>query len=413
MLNENNCVFCKKEELLPMQAEALGKSSFACRRPVGTGYTVNGKTYTAFNGRGMDIYLCIYDHRSQTWSKEKVWTNNMFRRWDYHNYVTLVQAPDGEPVIFQAKHSDSLYMIKKDSAGEWICRKISDDRNGYPAPVVSNGCIYVFYSRNQEISYPYRPYCYVFSEDNGATWSQPKVVIDSEKMTGSKMEEVYMCGTRFVPGDEIHPDRILFSWGMWGGPKGHADPGPVAFGAQMYLDTREMYTMDGVKIGMTIGYRDMIQKCFVYDFVSKTEFLRTVYGPVIDWDKEGVLVYGTKEKDGTVMLKEAVRREGKFIVKIIVEGIYNVEDMRRTKEGLEIVVCDGDALVLYRRKEFGDWECISVTKVKLDNNANSFTYVSFFPETEEKNAPKVLLGQIENEDIDGYYEGKWDTVVYF
>lgn len=413
MLNENNRESHYEEELAPMREKKLGKSSFACRRPVGTGYTANGKTYVAYNGRGMDVYLCIYDHVSDTWSEEKVWTNNMFGRWDYHNYVTLVQAPDGEPVMFQAKHSDSLYMIKKNAVGEWICRKISEDRNGYPAPVVANGCMYVFYSRNQEISYPYRPYCYVCSEDNGATWSEPKVVIDSEKMTGSKIDEVYMCGTRFIPADDGYPDRILFSWGMWGGPKGHADPGPGAFGAQMYLDTREMYTMDGIKIGKTIGYKDMIQKCFVYDFVSKTEFLRTVYGPVIDFDKEAVLVYGVKESDGTTVLKEAVRRDGKFVVTSIAEGIYNVEDMRKTTSGLEIVVGVGDALVLYCRKENGNWQRTSVTKVQLDDNADSFTYASFFPETKEKNAPKVLLGQIENADIDGYYEGKWDTVLYF
>lgn len=412
MLNEDNRAVYLQEEKVPMRAKALGKSSFACRRPVGTGYTAEGKTYAAYNGRGMDVYLCIYDHASQTWSSEKVWENNMFGRWDYHNYVTLVQGPDGEPVMFQAKHSDSLYMIKKDSAGEWKCRKISDDQNGYPAPVVSNGVMYVFYSRNQEISYPYRPYCYVCSEDNGETWSCPQVVIDSQKMTASKMEEVYMCGTRLVPADETHPDRVLFSWGMWGGPRGHADPGPGAFGAQMYLDTREMYTMDGKKIGKTIGYQEMVQQCFVYDFVSKSEFLRTVYGPVIDWDGEPVLVYGTREQDGTEVLKEAVRRDGKFAVKKIADGICNVEDMRRTAEGLEIVVCVGDALVLYGRKD-GSWEQTSVTKVQPDGSADSFTYASFFPETKDGQAPKILLGQICNDDIEGYYQGKWDTVVYF
>jgi hypothetical protein len=88
----------------------------------------------------------------------------------------------------------------------------------------------LFYSKNDEQSYPYRTYRYIKSSDSGQTWSSPQTIIDSGK-TADKFNEVYAFGVYPKAG------KIYMTWTMAGGPGGHNSESRNLYLA--YLDTSD------------------------------------------------------------------------------------------------------------------------------------------------------------------------------
>ena len=272
MLNETDVVKNTFDSKIPaLDYEILSEhGTFGCRRPVGAGVydPSSDQTIVCWHEGGMDIMVRWYDHRSGQWGKvKKVWANHMNGIWDYHNYPAMILAPDDRPLIFYCRHSSHMYQltpmdtrrIDTDYTRKVICR----DQTAYPHPVVCGSDIYIFYSRNQEISYPYRPLCYVKSTDCGETWSEPIVIVDSGKQDPGKFDEVYQCGGKFAPAQGGYPARILLSWTMWGGPKGHAAQGMGAYFAYLSLEDKCLYSAGGKCLGKTIFYREMVEYCTV------------------------------------------------------------------------------------------------------------------------------------------------------
>ena len=136
--------------------------------------------------------------------------------------------------------------------GTWSARTISTDRNAYPEPVVNGTNIWVFYSQNTQISYPYRVYRFIKSTDSGKTWSAPKTIIDSGK-TADKYAEVYAFGvTR-------SDDRIYLTWSMHGGPKGHNGGGKNIYAGYFDTDDSTMHTVGGTSLGAGVEPAELQQ----------------------------------------------------------------------------------------------------------------------------------------------------------
>lgn len=412
MLNEDNKIKLINNEKNPFEIYGLSsKGSFACRRPVGEGYysKATNNTYVAWNEKGMDIYMAVYNHNTNKWSEpEFVWENNMFGRWDYHNYVTMIEGIDNEPIFFYVSHSNEMYQIKRNENGEWERKVICDDLTAYPSPIRYKDIIYIFYSRNTEISYPYRTLNMIKSYDNGDTWSDSKVVIDSEKQMEYKFDEVYQCGCEFVKATKKFPDRIMISWTMWGGPKGHATEGKGSYYAQLHLNDEKIYDAEGSLIGDYVDYKALVNSCFIEESRCE-ESAYTTFGPVVAPDDIGnaVVVYGIV-KDGYYYLKEAQKYKSKWHITVIEKDIYNVEDIYRNDDSIDIAVCRGDTIVIYNRCDLSrEWKKTSVTRINHKNNSNSFPYCNFIDKG--KAEVKLILGQINKEDINNFYNGIWQV----
>lgn len=411
MLNEDNKINYIEYEKNPMKIYEISNSgSFACRRPVGEGYydEKSNKTYISWNEKGMDIYIATYDHKSNTWSdKELVWENNMFGRWDYHNYITMIPGENGEPILFYAVHSKHIYQINKDKEGNWKRKIISDDCNGYPSPVRYKDSIYLFYSQNTDITYPYRRLNMIKSDDIGNTWSKPRIIIDSEKLTKEKFDEVYQCGCELVKGIDSEGDKILITWSMWGGIKGHATEGKGAYYGELHIDDEMLYDGEGKLIGEYIDYNALINSCFIEEGDSN-DITHTTFGPVatIDGDKKAIVIYGICKGDN-YYLREAKQHSGIWQIKTIKKGLlYNVEDIRVIDDKIQIIICSGDTIVVYSKSITDNtWYEDSVTKIKHKNNSNSFPYCNFIDSG--KKEVYIILGLIDRDGIQNYYNGLW------
>lgn len=197
------------------------QSIYGCLRTNGAAVfdaAVN-KTFVTYSGTNQDIYIKAYDHATSAWSAAvKVATLNATHSNAYHDYPVLRQLDDGRLAIFQATHTVSMQMYTAPTPrsinGTWSSRRISSDRNTYPEPIVIGTTIYVFYSQNTDLSWPYRIYRVIKSTNAGQTWSAPQTIIDSGR-SADRYSEVYAFGVYERNG------RIYITWSQHGGPKGH------------------------------------------------------------------------------------------------------------------------------------------------------------------------------------------------
>ncbi len=404
------------EEKNPLKATLLSSNgSFACRRALGEGYydSVKNRTYIAWNEKGMDIYIAYYDYALSCWSApELVWQCDLFGRWEYHDYVTMIQGTDGEPLIIYHIHSKLAYLIKKDATGKWQRIVINDDQNAYPAPIMYNGTVYFFYSQNKEISYPYRPLRFVKSTDNGDTWTAPRDVIDSGKKTPDKVDEVYQSSVIFAPANDRFPDRFIISYTMWGGAK-HAYYGKGAFCVLFYPSDDKCYTPDGKLIGDVVDFAAMTDSCMAFEgsISSVDEYRHSTYPPVPQYDADGnpLLVYGKRDENEHGLFV-AVFKDGAWQTQLISSDMWNVKDVQRVGDRLDIVVPHGDKIVLWSKLDSEDeFTIASVTKIPHGNSSDSVPYLNFIDG--EKSQNKLLIGTMHVADIPGYCDGKWPVVV--
>ncbi len=411
-INSQNLI----DEIHPLKAAILSqKGSFACRRALGEGYydSAKNRTYVAWNEKGMDIYLAFYDYNTQKWSEpEFVWQCDLFGRWEYHDYITIVQGTNGEPLLIYHIHSKRAYIIKKNEQGEWQHTQISDDENAYPAPIVYKDTIYYFYSKNKEISYPYRPLRFMKSSDNGDTWSTPRDVIDSGKNTLDKVDEVYQSSVIFAPANERFPDRFIITYTMWGGKK-HAWCGKGAFCILFYPHDEKCYTPDGKLIGDVVDFEAMSKSpCAYVGSISKfDEYRHSTYPPVPQYDADGnpLMVYGVRDENEQG-LYYTVFKNGEWQTSCISKDMWNIKDVQRVGDRLDLAVPHGDKIVIWSKKD-NEKEFIitSVTKIPHANESDSIPYLNFIDGEKPQN--KLLLGPIHVADIAGYCEGKWPVAV--
>jgi hypothetical protein len=235
------------------------QSIYGCLRTNGAAIydSVANKTFVTYSGTNQDIYIKAFDHTANTWSAAvKVATLNLTNSNAYHDYPLLQQLPDGRLAIFRAAHTVSGSMYTAPTAhsitGTWSARQISNDRNGYLEPIIIGSTIYMFYSQNTDISYPYRIYRVIKSTNSGQTWSAPQTVIDSGK-TSDRFDETYAFGVVERSG------RIYISWSQHGGPDGHNEAGKNIYVA--YFDTADstMRTVAGTSLGTSITGAELAQ----------------------------------------------------------------------------------------------------------------------------------------------------------
>lgn len=238
-------------------------ASYHARRTFGTGLydPVSNKTYVTYSGPVMDVYVKAFDHGANAWEpavRIKVWNDSISSA--YHDYTTMVKLPDGKLGIFIFNHANSAYLLKAPYAnsisGTWTTTTVSNDRNAYPMPVVSGDDVYLFYSRNDDSSYPYRTYRMIKSGDSGQTWSAPATIIDTGK-TADKFNEVYAFGVYEKWG------RIYITWTMAGGPGGHNAEARNLYLA--YLDTSDstMRNAAGLNLKNTVNFGADLDSCLV------------------------------------------------------------------------------------------------------------------------------------------------------
>ena len=415
MLNDDNSRVVLNE-YHPMKMEVLSEhAGFACRRAVGEGYydEKRDRTWISWNEKGMAIYIAYFDHEKGIWSKpEQVWDCGLYGRWDYHDYVTMIPDRNGEPFLIYHIHSQMSYIIRKNSEGRWERKVLSEDQNDYPAPDRWRDCIFYFYSRNEEISWPYRPLCFMKSMDDGETWKEPKVIVDSQKAEPEKFDEVYQSNVVFAPAGNGFPDRFLITFTMWGGER-HAYRGKGAYCFAFYPEDERCYDLEGNCLGESVLYEDMVNICQADpgSISDSNKYFHVTYGPLVSVDEKNtpIVVYGHRDEKRTGLYM-AVQKSGRWETKMISDQMWNIKDMERIGNGIELAVCCEGSIVIYRKEDGQDMFRIrSVTTIPHANGSNSVPWLNFI--TGGKNRPKLLLGLINRDDIEGYYSGKWPVVV--
>lgn len=239
------------------------QSIYGCLRTNGAAVydSAVNQTFVTYSGTNHDIYIKAYHHASSSWSAAtKVATLNLTHSNAYHDYPVLRQLSDGRLAIFQATHTSSLQMYTSPSprsiTGTWSNRRISTDRNTYPEPIVIGSAIYVFYSQNTDLSWPYRIYRVIKSTNSGQTWSAPQTVIDSGR-SADKFSEVYAFGVYERNG------RIYITWSQHGGPKGHNGAGKNIYVAYFNTADSTMRTVNGTNLGAGITGGELSQALVV------------------------------------------------------------------------------------------------------------------------------------------------------
>jgi hypothetical protein len=383
---------------------------YGCLRTNGAGLydaTAN-KTFATYTGTKHDIYIKAYDHATGIWSAAvKVATLNLTGTNDYHDYPVLTQLADGRLTVFRAHHSTTAFMYTAPTAhsitGTWTTKQISSDKTAYLEPVVVGNTIYLFYSQNTDISYPYRTYRLITSPDSGKTWTAPRTVIDSGK-SSDKYSEVYAFGVTYRDG------RVYLTWSLHGGPKGHNGGGKNIYVA--YYDTADgtMRTVGGTSLGTGITSGELGQVTVVT--TSPTDLapgkalpeenpvaVRLVDGSV-------VLGYGlgTSKSTKVVLARFA---GGAWSSTTIDSSTALFKDIVASGDGVEIVYATGDQKrLLSKRWTPADGAVTSRFDVAVPYSAGADTvfYADF---VENRNGISVIASTINYADRKTNYTGKW------
>ncbi|MFI3254119.1 MAG: hypothetical protein R3Y63_07240 [Eubacteriales bacterium] len=413
MLNDNNAPHLS-EDISPRKITKISdRGSSACRRAIGEGYydQTQDKTFVAWNEKGMDIYMANFDHKTNQWSApELVYACDLFGRWEYHDYVTMIQGLDGNPLFLYHIHSKCAYIISKNQQGEWERSLINEDANDYPAPIFYQHILYYFYSQNREIEYPYRPLRFCKSFDNGKTWTIPRDIVDTGKKTPDKFDEVYQTSVILIPELGEKPAHFLITYTMWGGTA-HANRGKGSFCIAFSPQDDLCYDLDGNSLGETVDYDTMLRLCCAHEgYLSASEEYRFVsYGSLPSYDQCGnaIVVYGLRcEEETGVFL--ATRIAGSWERICLTTEMWNVKDVEKQGEALEIVVCHGDQIVIFRRDSDEEpFHISSKTQIPHNNGSDCIQYANLI----EGSGGKILVGLIERENHEAYCDGVWPVLL--
>jgi hypothetical protein len=243
------------------------------RRPISIGFydaSVN-RTFISWMGANSEAWVKELNHATGTWSANKR-VGTSFN--DKHNYPGLVKGADGRLYVFHGCHNSVLKMARSPNplsiAGTWTDVSVSAAPGAsYPAPVVtSEGTIYVGHrwTRRRNGHTDDRPYAFVKSTNNGASWT--KLLVVDPYPRSDNLTEIYNGKVSYQPAGGGRPAKIHLAWTVaGGGPGSHAH---ATFGRNVYyayLDPANdrMFSAAGRDLGPTIDNSEMESFCKVHD----------------------------------------------------------------------------------------------------------------------------------------------------
>jgi hypothetical protein len=255
---------------------SAGAGAKTDRRPVPVGFysaTAN-KTFVSWMGGGTANTAIVkeYNHATGTWTPDKVVGHSS--TLDSHNYCSLIEGADNRLYVFHGCHNSPMKMTKSPNplsiGGTWTDTTISAAAGAsYPAPVItSGGTIYVGYRWTRMTSgfSDDRPYCFIKSSDNGATWTR-LVVIDPYPRSDN-LTEIYNGKVIYEPAHGTQKAKIHLAWTITGGGPGvhaHATYGRNVYYAHLDPANDHMFSVDGTDLGPTISNAEAEAHCKVLD----------------------------------------------------------------------------------------------------------------------------------------------------
>jgi hypothetical protein len=231
------------------------------RRPISIGFydaTVN-KTFLSWMGNGSDAIVKELNHATNVWSANKIVGNATFS--DKHNYPALIKGADNRLYVFYGCHNTPLRMARSPGPlsidGAWSDGDVGAAPGAsYPAPVItSDGTIYVFHrwTRQSNGHTDDRPYAFVKSKDNGATWTK-QMIIDPYPRSDN-LTEIYNGKVSYEPAHGNQKAKIHIAWTHAGGGPGthaHATYGRGVYYAYLDPSDDHMYSVTGRDLGPLI-----------------------------------------------------------------------------------------------------------------------------------------------------------------
>lgn len=243
---------------------------YQSRRPLGGAevYGSDPKTVLTYSGDNMSVYVREYDEGTSSWSaQKKIYTNFYDYPNAYHNYPTIIRAPNGRLLVFYFYHDQEGFQLSAPFTnsidGVWSRKQILDtsERPGYPMPVVAGNDIYLFY--RHKVNNVYRTTRYIKSSDNGQSWSSPVTAIDTQNRDGTGgaggFNEIYHNDIAFETGRAGHPDRLRMSFHLAGDGGHNARSRGVYFG-YFNLDDETWESPDGTYLGSVLDYGDLFSR---------------------------------------------------------------------------------------------------------------------------------------------------------
>lgn len=403
---------------LPAVAETYNiiatNGSFQSRRSFGGGLydAVTNRTFVVWNGPGMDLYARTYDHNSGAWgSALKIADWDDSSTYAYHDYTTLVLMPDGRLAVFICDHTKAAYMIKapneRSIGGTWTKTRISTDLNTYPMPVVHGSTVYFFYSRNDDLSWPYRQYRMIRTTNNGTSWTSPVVVIDTGK-TSDRMNEVYASGVFETGG------RIYISFTLAGGG-GHNERSQNLY--LTYYDTAngQMHSPQGESLGTTVYGATEIGKTLVRTSLPPStgtyDELHPIFYSQPMTDSSGTMFIGFGEtiKGTGKYIRYGKLVNGSWTFGTIASGTAEFLDMVRTGTNHFEFLYTDDASTRIINRRLNDGGASQTTLYDLpvsygSTNANKVVNANFITNRSTIRAVGTTINDTE-ETSD--YSGKW------
>ena len=320
-----------------------GNASYQSRRTSGAAVydSVSKNTYVAWSGEGMDVYIRSYSHVTSTWATiKKVAEWNDSSTYAYHDYTVLELLPNGKLAIFVADHTTSLVQYTSPTAnsasGTWTKTTISTDKVTYPEPVVVGSNIHLFYSRNDDLTWPYRSYKAMTSTDSGQTWGASRTVIDTGR-SADKFSEVYAFSGSPIGG------KACVTWTLAGGT-GHNAQAKNLYAACLDPSTNTMHGLGGQNLGTTIDLAEH-ETAKVLTAATSTAAARPIDLSSLTWDPNtnqyllgvGYTLDGIKRVD--------VGRVGTTGVSWtrVVTGTTQLRDVVWNGQGAEVLVVSSDS----------------------------------------------------------------------
>jgi len=250
------------------------------RRPISIGFydSTANKTFVCWMGSYSDAIVKEFNHLTQTWSDDKIVGNSPFA--NSHNYPSLIQAPNGKLVIFYGCQNSVMRITSSPGpnsiSGQWNDRDLVEAQGAtYPVPVVTeDSIIYCFYRVTMNRIYPdslypvdYRPLCYIKSDDNGESWSQPVRFVDHYPRVDN-LCEIYGGKISYQAENDSVSERIHISWSIsGGGPGNHQHNFYRRHVYYTYLDpvNEHLYNINGNDLGRDIDDTEAEAFCKVVD----------------------------------------------------------------------------------------------------------------------------------------------------
>ncbi|MFC5104664.1 BNR-4 repeat-containing protein [Kibdelosporangium philippinense] len=385
------------------------QSIYGCLRTNGAAVydsTVN-QTFVTYSGTNHDIYIKAYNHASSSWSAAvKVATLNLTHSNAYHDYPVLRQLSDGRLAIFQATHTSSMQMYTSPSprsiTGTWANRRISTDRNTYPEPIVIGSTIYVFYSQNTDLSWPYRIYRVIKSTNSGQTWSAPQTIIDSGK-SADKFAEVYAFGVYERDG------RIYITWSQHGGPKGHNGGGKNIYVAYFNTADSTMRTVGGTNLGAGITGGELNQASVVTTNPNDLPADKTLpeENPVAVPMQDGTVVLGYGVHTANSRRIVLARWAGSSWTSTTIDTTTSLfKDIVTSGDAVEFVYATADSRRLIAKRwnpSAGQTPVFDVT-VPFSGGADTVFYANF---VEKRGGISVIASTIHYATRKDVHTGRW------